>query len=46
VVGQRLGIKEVDDGILLANSIHYPGYFDLELKTLHGPFGTNYTLTS
>ena len=41
--GQRLGIKEVDDGIWLASFSHYDlGYFDLEQKTLQpldNPFG-------
>ena len=33
--GQRLGIKEVDDGIWLVSFMHYHlGYFDLEQKTL------------
>ena len=42
--GQKLGIKEVDDGIWLASFMHYDlGYFDLEQKTLQpldNPFGT------
>jgi hypothetical protein len=42
--GQKLGIKEVDDGIWLASFMHYDlGYFDLEQKTvqpLDNPFGT------
>jgi len=34
LAGQRLGIKEVDDGIWLASFMHYDlGYFDLEQKT-------------
>ena len=41
--GQRLGIKEVDEGIWLASFMHYDlGYFDLEqrtLQTLDNPFG-------
>jgi len=41
--GQRLGIKEVDDGIWLVSFTHYDlGYFDLEQKTLQpldNPFG-------
>jgi len=44
LVGQRLGIKEVDDGIWLVSFMHYDlGYFDLEQKTLQpldNPFGT------
>jgi hypothetical protein len=42
--GQRLGIKEVDDGIWLVSFMHYDlGYIDLEQKTLQtidNPFGT------
>lgn len=42
--GQRLGIKEVDDGIWLVSFMHYdPGYIDLEqrtLQTIDNPFGT------
>ena len=35
LAGQRLGIKEVDEGIWLASFMHYDlGYFDLEHKTL------------
>ncbi len=41
---QRLGIKEVDDGIWLISFMHYDlGYIDLEQKTLQtidNPFGT------
>jgi hypothetical protein len=44
LAGQRLAIKEVDDGIWLVSFIHYDlGYFDLEQKTLQpldNPFGT------
>ena len=44
LAGQRLGIKEVDDGIWLVSFMHYDlGYFDLEQKTLQpldNPFGT------
>jgi hypothetical protein len=44
LAGQRLGIKEVDEGIWLASFMHYDlGYFDLEQKTLQpldNPFGT------
>jgi len=43
LAGQRLGIKEVDDGIWLVSFIHYDlGYIDLEQKTLQpldNPFG-------
>jgi transposase InsO family protein len=43
LAGQRLGIKEVDDGIWLVSFIHYDlGYIDLEqrtLQTLDNPFG-------
>jgi hypothetical protein len=41
---QKLGIKDVDDGIRLVSFMRYdPGYFDLEQKTLQSlddPFGT------
>ena len=41
--GQKLGIKEVDDGIWLVSFMHYDlGYIDLEqktLQTLDNPFG-------
>jgi transposase InsO family protein len=44
MAGQRLGIKEVDDGIWLVSFMHYDlGYIDLEQKTLQtigNPFGT------
>jgi hypothetical protein len=44
LVGQRLGIKEVDEGIWLVSFMHYDlGYFDLEQRTLQpldNPFGT------
>ena len=43
LAGQRLGIKEVDDGIWLVSFMHYDlGYIDLEQKTLQpldNPFG-------
>jgi len=43
LAGQRLGIKEVDEGIWLASFMHYDlGYIDLEQKTLQpidNPFG-------
>src|SRR5882724_11787449 len=43
LAGQKLGVKEVDDGIWLASFMHYDlGYFDLEQKTLQpldNPFG-------
>jgi len=42
--GQRVGIKEVDEGIWLVSFMHYDlGYIDLEQKTLQpidNPFGT------
>jgi hypothetical protein len=42
--GQRVGIKEVDDGIWIVSFMHYDlGYIDLEQKTLQpldNPFGT------
>jgi len=44
LAGQRLGIKEVDDGIWLVSFMHHDlGYIDLEQKTLQtidNPFGT------
>jgi hypothetical protein len=44
LAGQKLGIKEVDDGIWLVSFMQYDlGYFDLEQKTLQpldNPFGT------
>ena len=43
LAGQRLGIKEVDEGIWLVSFMPYDlGYFDLEQKTLQpldNPFG-------
>ncbi len=44
LAGQRLGSKEVDDGIWLLSFMHYDlGYIDLEqrtLQTIDNPFGT------
>ena len=44
LAGQKLGIKEVDDGIWLVSFMHYDlGYIDLEQKTLQtidNPFGS------
>ena len=44
LAGQKLGLKEVDDGIWLVSFMHYDlGYFELEQKTLQpldNPFGT------
>ncbi len=44
LAGQRLGNKEVDDGIWLVSFMHYDvGYIDLEqrtLQTIDNPFGT------
>ena len=44
LAGQRLGIKEVDEGIWLICFMNYDlGYIDLEQKTLQtidSPFGT------
>ena len=44
LAGQKLGIKEVDEGIWLASFMHDNlGYFDLEQKTsqpLDNPCGT------
>jgi len=43
LAGQKLGIKEVDDGIWLVSFMHYDlGYFDDEtcrLEPLANPFG-------
>jgi hypothetical protein len=50
LAGQKLGIKEVDDGIWLVSFMHYDlGYFDLEQKTLQpldNPLGTRLSPTS
>src|SRR5215475_14409402 len=47
LAGQKLGIKEVDEGIWLVSFMHYDlGYFDVEQKTLQpldNPFGTSVT---
>ena len=44
LAGQKLGIKEVDDGIWRVSFMHYDlGYIDLEqrtLQTIDNPFGT------
>ena len=44
LAGQKLGIKEVGDGIWLVSFMHYDlGYIDLEqrtLQTIDNPFGT------
>ena len=44
LAGQKLGLKEVDDGMWLVSFTHYDlGYIDLEQKTLQpldNPFGT------
>ncbi|MGE5105891.1 MAG: IS481 family transposase, partial [Betaproteobacteria bacterium] len=44
LAGQRVGIKEVDDGIWIVSFMHYDlGYIDLEQKTLQpldNPFGS------
>jgi hypothetical protein len=38
LAGQRLGIREVDDGIWPIGFMHYDlGYFDLEQKTIADP---------
>ena len=46
LAGQKLGIKDVDEGIWLASLMHYDmGYFDLEpkaLQPLDNPLGTRY----
>jgi len=45
LAGQKLGIKEVDDGIWVVSFMHYDlGYIDLEqrtLQTINTPFGTD-----
>lgn len=47
MAGQKLDIKEVDEGIRLVSFMHYDlGYFDLERKTLQpldNPFGTRWS---
>jgi hypothetical protein len=44
MAGQRLGLREIDDGIWLVSFIAYDlGYIDLEQKSLQpidNPFGT------
>jgi transposase InsO family protein len=44
LAGQRVGIKEIDEGIWIVSFMHYDlGYIDLEQKTLQpldNPFGT------
>src|ERR1700730_5117378 len=44
LAGQRLSVKEVDDGIWIVSFMHYDlGFIDLEQKTLQpldNPFGT------
>ena len=44
LAGQKLGLKEVEDGIWLVSCMHYDlGYIDLEQSTLQAidnPFGT------
>ena len=44
MAGQKLGIKEVDEGIWIVSFMHYDlGFIDLEQKTLqpiNNPFGT------
>ncbi len=44
LAGQKLVVREVDDGIWLVSSMHYDlGYIDLEqrtLQTIDDPFGT------
>jgi transposase InsO family protein len=50
LAGQKLGIKEVDEGIWLVSFMHYDlGYIDLEQKTLQpldNPFGPGLSLMS
>jgi len=44
LAGQRVGIKEIDDGIWIVSFMQYDlGYIDLEQKTLQpidNPFGS------
>ena len=44
LAGQKVGLKEADDGIWLVSFMHYDlGYIDLEQRTLQpidNPFGT------
>jgi len=44
LAGQKLGIKEVQEGLWLVSFMSYdPGYIDLEqrpLQTIDNPFGT------
>ena len=44
MAGQKLGIKEIEDGIWIVSFMHYDlGYIDLEqrtLQTIDNPFGT------
>jgi hypothetical protein len=44
LAGQRVGIKEVDEGIWIVSFMHYDlGFIDLEQKTLQpldNPFGS------
>jgi hypothetical protein len=44
LAGQKVGVKEVDEGIWLVSFMHYDlGYIDLEQKTLQpldNPFGS------
>jgi hypothetical protein len=50
LAGQRVGIKEVDEGIWIVCFMHYDlGYIDLEQKTLQpldNPFGSRLLLMS
>ena len=50
LAGQKLGLKEVDEGIWLVSFMHYDlGYIDLEQKTLQpidNPFGTRVSPSS
>jgi hypothetical protein len=47
--GQKLGIKEVDEGMWLVSFTHYDlGYIDLKwrtLQTIDNPFGTRLSPT-
>src|ERR1700730_6113794 len=50
LAGQRLGIKEVDDGIWIVSFMHHDlGFIDLEQQTLQpldNPFGTRLSTMS
>jgi hypothetical protein len=46
LAGQKLGIKEVDDGIWLVSFMHYDlGYFDLEHECIRPEYSTRTSRT-